>query len=132
MSGTSSVAQEVKCLTMELKWKILQEYNLSEVCEQGIPSRAYIFGTEVVFRRFSVKCVNVSFFMLMYCYFCIFKIGIRPGQLWVCSPQNAVYTPVLVWKSQKNCSNIISYLKKLNFNLLNVLYFRQNEPLLQN
>lgn len=72
MSGTSSVAQKVKCLTIELKWKILQEYNLSDVCEQGIPIRACIFGVKVVFRRFSVKCVNVSFFnvkLLLLLYF---------------------------------------------------------------
>lgn len=51
-------------------------------------------------------------------------MSICPGQLWLWSPQNAVYTPVLFWKSQKNCSNIISHPKKLNFSLLNVLHFR--------
>lgn len=42
-------------------------------CEQGIPIRACIFGTKGVFRRFSVKWVKVVLFMLIHCYFCLFK-----------------------------------------------------------
>lgn len=54
-SGTSIVAQKIECLTMGLKWKILWEYNLSDVCEQGSPVGACMLGTKVVVRRLLVK-----------------------------------------------------------------------------